>query len=164
MGTGVEFMSDRTLRGKVAIVGIGESPYYKHGQSPDAEFKLVLEAILAAAADAGIDPDDIDSFFSFSDDHAEPSRLAAALGCKELRCSNLQWGGRGGGASAAIGNAAAAVATGMADIAVVYRGIAQGQYQRFSKSAPEGKVSGDVALSAPYGIPAFRLARHAFPA
>ena len=37
-------MNARTLRGKVAVVGIGETTYYKHGQSPDAEFKLALQA------------------------------------------------------------------------------------------------------------------------
>ena len=41
-------MAERTLRGKVAIAGIGETTYYKHGQSPDAEFKLALRAVLAS--------------------------------------------------------------------------------------------------------------------
>lgn len=41
-------MGERTLRGKVAIAGVGETTYYKHGKSPDAEFKLCLIAILAA--------------------------------------------------------------------------------------------------------------------
>ena len=49
-------MAERTLRGKVAVVGIGETTYYKHSQSPDPEFVLALKAILAACADAGIDP------------------------------------------------------------------------------------------------------------
>ena len=48
----VAVMSDRSIRGKVAAVGIGESTYYKHGQSPDAEFVLVLQAIMRAAEDA----------------------------------------------------------------------------------------------------------------
>ena len=51
-------MSTRTLRGKVAIVGVGETAYYRHGKSPDSEFKLALQAILAACEDAGIDPRD----------------------------------------------------------------------------------------------------------
>jgi hypothetical protein len=38
----------RTLRGKVAVAGIGETTHYKHGQSPDPEFKLALKAILRA--------------------------------------------------------------------------------------------------------------------
>ena len=45
-------MKARTLRGAVAVAGIGETAYYKRGQSPDAEFKLALQAILRAAQDA----------------------------------------------------------------------------------------------------------------
>ena len=47
---------ERTLRGRVAVVGIGETDYYRHGASPDPEFKLALKAILAACNDAGLDP------------------------------------------------------------------------------------------------------------
>ena len=43
-------MSARTLRGKVAVAGIGETTYYKHGKSPDPEFALALKAILRACA------------------------------------------------------------------------------------------------------------------
>ena len=67
-------MTERTLRGKVAVVGIGETPYYKHSQSPDPEFVLALKAILAACADAGINPQDVDSFASYSNDRNDPSR------------------------------------------------------------------------------------------
>ena len=90
-------MGKRTLRGTVAIAGIGETLYYKHGQAPDSEFKLALTAILNASKDAGIDPRDIDGFASYSNDRSDPSRIAAALGTKELRFSNMQWGGGGGG-------------------------------------------------------------------
>ena len=54
--------TERTLRGRVAVVGIGETEYYRHGASPDPEFKLALKAILAACNDAGIDPREIDGF------------------------------------------------------------------------------------------------------
>lgn len=153
-------MAERTLRGKVAVVGIGETTYYKHSQSPDPEFVLALKAILAASEDAGINPKDIDSFASYSNDRNEPSRIAAALGCRELRVSNMQWGGGGGGGAAAVGNAAAAIASGQADIAVVYRALAQGQFQRFGVAAAGGTVSGENALVSPYGIfvPAQRYA------
>ena len=43
--------AERSLRGRVAVVGIGETDYYRHGASPDAEFKLALKAILAACAE-----------------------------------------------------------------------------------------------------------------
>ena len=90
-------MSDRTLRHKVAIVGVGETQYFKHGQSPDPEFKLALKAIPAACASAGISPHEIDGFASYSDDRNDAVRLATALGIPELRHSSMQWGGGGGG-------------------------------------------------------------------
>ena len=153
-------MTERSLRGKVAVVGIGETTYYKHSQSPDPEFILALKAILAACEDAGIDPREIDSFASYSNDRNDPSRISAALGCKELRLSNMQWGGGGGGGAAAVGNAAAAIATGQAEIAVVYRALAQGQFQRFGQAQAGSTVAGDAALINPYGIfaPAQRFA------
>ncbi len=131
-------MSDRTIRGKVAAVGIGESIYYKHGQSPDAEFVLALQAIMRAAEDAGIDPKEIDGFASYSNDRSDPSRIAAALGIPDLKFSNMQFGGGGGGVAAAVANGAAAVACGYADCVVVFRALAQGQFQRFGQAAGTG--------------------------
>jgi acetyl-CoA acetyltransferase len=156
-------MSERTLRGKAAIVGIGETTYYRHGKSPHSEFKLALQAILAAADDAGIDPRRIDGFASYSNDRNDPSRIAAALGLPALHFSNMNWGGGGGGGSAAMGNAAAAVACGMADCVVVFRALAQGQFQRFGAAAPGGNASGEPAFNAPYGVmsPAQRYAMRA---
>ena len=153
-------MRTRTLRGQVAVVGVGETTYYKHGQSPDSELKLALQAILRAADDAGIDPRRIDGFASYSNDRNDPSRLAAALGLPELRFSNMQWGGGGGGGSGAVGNAAAAIAAGLADCVVVFRALAQGQFQRFGAAPPGGSVSGEAALTFPYGLisPAQRFA------
>ncbi len=156
-------MSQRTLKGKVAIVGIGETTYYRHGKSPDSEFKLALQAILAAAADAGIDPRRIDGFASYSNDRNDPSRIASALGLPALRFSNMNWGGGGGGGSAAVGNAAAAVASGIADCVVVFRALAQGQFQRFGAAPPGGTASAEAAYNAPYGVmsPAQRYAMRA---
>jgi acetyl-CoA acetyltransferase len=150
----------RTIRGRVAIVGVGETVYYKHGQAPEPEVKLALQAILAACADAGIDPRSIDGFASYSNDRNDPSRLAAALGLPELRFSNMQWGGGGGGGSAAVGNAAAAIAAGYADCVVVFRALAQGQFQRFGAAPPAATATGEAALTFPYGLisPAQRFA------
>ncbi len=142
----------RTLRGRVAVVGIGETAYYKRGESPDAEFKLALKAILAACSDAGIAPEAIDGFASYSNDRSDPSRLAAALGCRELRFANMQWGGGGGGGSAAVGNGAAAVATGMAECVVVFRSLAQGQFGRFGQGPRRNVIQGDGAHTVPYGL------------
>ncbi|MCU1689630.1 MAG: hypothetical protein JWN61_2270 [Pseudonocardiales bacterium] len=145
-------MAERSLRGKVAVAGIGETPYYKHGQAPDPEIVLALKAILAACDDAGIDPAEVDGFASYSDDRNNPTRLAAALGTKELRFSNMQWGGGGGGGSGAIANASAAINAGIADTVVVYRSLAQGQFARFGQGPKIPAIAGDPAFNIPYGI------------
>ena len=145
-------MTERTLRGRVAIVGIGETAYYKHGQSPDAEFKLALKAVLAACADAGLDPRRIDGFASYSNERSEASRMAAALGIDRLRSATMQWGGGGGGCAAAVANGAAAIAAGLADCVVVYRALAQGEYGRFGQAAGAPTITGDMAYQMPYGV------------
>lgn len=143
---------ERSIRGRAAVVGVGETRYYKRGESPDPEFVLALKAIMAACDSAGISPAEIDGFASFSNDRNDPSKLASALGCKELTFSNMQWGGGGGGGSAAIANACAAINGGLADIVVVYRALAQGQFGRFGQGARSNTVSGDMAYVLPYGL------------
>lgn len=145
-------MSPRSLRGRVAIVGIGETAYYKHGRSPDAEFKLAVKAILAACEDAGIHPRDIDGFASFSDDRSDATRLAAALGIRRLRSATMQWGGGGGGCCAAVANGAAAIESGMAECVVAFRSLAQGQYGRFGRTTGIEQISGERAYLMPYGV------------
>ncbi len=142
-------MSSRTLRGRVAVIGIGETAYYKHGQSPDAEFKLALKAIVAACEDAGIAAREIDGFASYSEDRNDAVRLATALGLPRLRSATMQWGGGGGGCCAAVANGAAAIATGQADCVVVFRALAQGQYGRFGQGHRRhvATVAGDMALA-----------------
>ena len=46
-------MSGRSLRGKVAVAGVGETTYYRHGQAPEPELVLCLKAILAASEEMG---------------------------------------------------------------------------------------------------------------
>ena len=142
----------RTLRGSVTVAGVGETDYFKRGQSPDSEFKLALKAIVKACEDAGISPREVDGFASYSNDRGDPSRLAAALGCRELRFANMQWGGGGGGGSGAIGNAAAAIAGGLAECVVVFRALAQGQFGRFGQGPRRKAIFGDGAYTAPYGL------------
>ena len=143
---------ERTIRGKVAVVGVGETAYYKRGEAPDPEFKLALKAIIAACEDAQISPKSVDGFASFSNDRSDPSRLANALGCDDLRFSNMQWGGGGGGGSGAVANAAAAIATGMAECVVVFRALAQGQFGRFGQGPRSNVISGTGAFTVPVGL------------
>lgn len=143
---------EQTLRGRAAVVGLGETTFYRHGKSPHSESQLTIQAILAASKDAGIAPSDIDGFSSYADDRNSGPRVAAALGCRELRYSNMVWGGGGGGVAAALQNAAAAVATGLAECVVVYRGLAQGQFGRFGRGRETRQVQGEAAHTEPYGL------------
>ena len=145
-------MSDRTLRGKIAVVGVAETEYYRWGKSPDPEFKLAIDGVLRACADAGIDPRDVDGFSSYSNDRSDASRLSAALGCKQLSFASMQWGGGGGGGSGAVANAAAAIATGQAECVVVFRALAQGQFGRFGQGSRSKIVSGHAAHTLPFGM------------
>lgn len=145
-------VASSTIRDKVAIVGVGETRYYKRGEAPVAEFRLACDAVRAAVADAGIAIADVDGIASFSNDRNDGSRLAAALGIKDLKLSNMVWGGGGGGGSAAVANAAAAVAAGYADHVVVFRALAQGQFGRFGQAGKAPSVGGPAAYQMPYGF------------
>lgn len=113
------------MRGAIAAVGIGETPYYRHGKAPGDETLLTLQAIVAACEDAGIDPRDVDGFASYADDRNAGHTLMRGLGTREMRWSSMAWGGGGGGSVAAIGAAAAAIHSGQAEIVVVTRTIAE---------------------------------------
>jgi acetyl-CoA acetyltransferase len=94
----------------------------------------------------------VDGFASYSNDRNTGARLAAALDLPELRFCNMFWGGGGGGAAGAVTNAAMAVACGLADCVVAYRGLAQGQFGRFGQGGRSSTISGEYAYTVPYGV------------
>jgi acetyl-CoA acetyltransferase len=148
-----------TIKDKAAIVGVGESRYYKRGGSPISQFSLACHAIIQAAEDAGIEVSEIDGFASYANDQNDPSRLAAALGLRELNFCNLAWTG-GGGVAAAVANAAAAVAAGYARQVAVFRSLAQGRGFRLGQAHLGGGPAGLLGFTLPYGVasPAQRIA------
>jgi 3-oxoacyl-[acyl-carrier-protein] synthase III len=117
------------LRGAAAVVGIGQTPYYKRGASPDPELKLALRAIVGACEDAGLDPSEVDGFVSYASERSDAQKLMSALGTKEVRFASLAWI-HGGGIPGALGIAAMAVATGQANAVVVYRSMAESSSMR----------------------------------
>ena len=150
----------RGIRDKVCIVGVGESEYGRHGSIDRPEFQLALQAILAACADAGLDPRRLDGFASYANDRNDPMRVATALGVPDYGFSNMYWGGGGGGVAGAVGNAAAGIVAGYADYVVAYRALAQGQFRRFGQLLMEGRVNEANAFRLPAGLltPAQRFA------
>jgi acetyl-CoA acetyltransferase len=123
-----------TLRGKVALAGIGQTPYYKRGTAPFSERRMLLQAIVDASADAGISPSQINGFATYSYDRGQPPLLMQELGTKDLHWSSMVEGGGGGGIPAAIGMAAAAIISGQASIIAVYRAISEREFGRFNTS------------------------------
>jgi acetyl-CoA acetyltransferase len=145
------------VKDAAAIVGIAESEYTKWGKLERCtEYALALETIVKAVADAGLTMDDVDGFASFSNDRNEFCFVATDLGVPEVRYAGMTWIVGGGGACAAIADAAMAIATGTASCVVVYRSIAMGQFRRFGR-ALAGDVQGvrpqDAALgfALPFG-------------
>lgn len=126
------------LYGAVAAIAAGDTPYYVRGQSPDGEEALALRAIVAAAEAAGISPAEIDGFASYAEDQNDPTRLATALGTREINWSSMVWGGGGGGSAGAIGAAAAAIVAGQARTVVVYRALAQRDSGRLNEAVGHG--------------------------
>jgi acetyl-CoA acetyltransferase len=107
------------MRDATAVVGIGETPFYKRGQSaPQTLYELAGKAIIAAVADAGLSLDDVDgvTYYGYAGG-LDSAVLAQILGIPRLRWSMCVTGG-GGGSAGALGAAAAAVATGMASVVV----------------------------------------------
>jgi acetyl-CoA acetyltransferase len=107
------------MRDATAIVGVGETDFYKRGQSyPQTLYELAGKAILAAVADAGLSIDDVDgiTYYAYGTG-IDSAVLAQVLGIGHLRWSVCVTGG-GGGSAGAIGAAAAGVVAGMASVVV----------------------------------------------
>lgn len=149
-----------SLRGTAAIVGIGNTPWYKRGTTPDSEVKMAVRAVVAAADDAGMDPRDIDGFVSWGSEKNSGTNMMAALGTRELRYGALVWM-HGGGSSGSIGLAAMAVATGQAEAVVVIRAMAEkGAESRLGRAVFQGLEPPHLRTNG-MSIPAQNFAMHA---
>jgi acetyl-CoA acetyltransferase len=139
------------LNGTTAIVGIGATEFSK--DSGRSELRLATEAVKAALDDAGIDPSDVDGLTTFTMDANEEIEVARTLGMGDISFfSRIHYGG--GAACAVVHQAAMAVATGAADVAVAYRALNGRSKQRFGASAAE-KAAGLLVHYSwyfPYGL------------
>ena len=117
-------MSSSALRGAAAVVGVAEH-HYRRGEGPHGEQRMTLEAIVAACADAGISPREIDGFVSYAGGSNDGAVIGGALMVNDVKWSNMMWGGGGGTVAAAVNNAVVAIASGQADVVAVYRAMSQ---------------------------------------
>ncbi|WP_425230009.1 thiolase C-terminal domain-containing protein [Sphingomonas sp.] len=151
--------------GTTAIAGVGVKQY-KRGAAPLPERSVLVDAILTACAEAGLDPADVDGFVSYGDDKNEPVRLMPELGTRELRWSAQVWGGGGGGIAGAFGVAASAILTGQARAVIVFRALVEGSSGRMSAAVMAHHLndhllaSGVVSPAQTCAIRANRLFNH----
>jgi acetyl-CoA acetyltransferase len=117
-----------TLRDRTAIAGIGATEFSKN--SGRSELSLAAEAIVAALHDAGLTPADVDGLATIAVDNNGENEVFRAIGGKELTFFSRISGGGGGGA-ASVMHAAMAVATGVADCVVAYRGMNERSEYRY---------------------------------
>ena len=121
------------LRRAAAVAGIGQTEFAR--RLPGSAWELALEAILAALADAGIEPAEVDGICRFAPPFEQVSEpmVVRALGLRELAFfAEAPLGGEALGA--VISHAAAAIASGQASVVVCYRALSQSQSGRFGRA------------------------------
>lgn len=144
----------RTLKGKSAIAGIGATDFSK--ESGRSELQLSCEAVLDALEDCGLSTSDVDGLVTFTMDNSSEIAVARELGMGDLRFfSRINYGG--GAACGTVQQAAIAVATGVADVVVCYRGFNERSGMRFGQvsnwAATQVNTNGlDNAFTYPYGL------------
>jgi acetyl-CoA acetyltransferase len=149
------------LSRRTAIAGIGQTEFSK--ESGRSELQLACESVKAALDDAGLGAGDVDGLVTFTLDSNEEMEVGRALGVDEVRFfTRVPYGG--GAAAATVLQAAMAVATGIADVVVVYRAFNERSGMRF------GNIGGSMSTMplwlswyAPFGLltPASWVALHA---
>jgi acetyl-CoA acetyltransferase len=144
------------LRGeRASIIGIGQTEFSK--EAGRSETQLASEAIVAAVTDAGLKVDDVDGLVSYTIDPVEETELVRSVGIPEIRWSSrVPYGG--GGSQGVLLHAAAAIASGAAEVVVAYRAIKARSGARFGRAQVSGRAvsshSGSTAgqWCSPYGV------------
>ncbi len=140
--------------GAAAVAGIGATEFSK--ESGRSELQLSCEAVLDALDDAGLSAADVDGLVTFTMDNSAEIAVARELGMGDLRFfSRINYGG--GAACGTVQQAALAVATGVAEVVVCYRGFNERSGQRFGQvqswAATQVNTNGlDNAWTYPAGL------------
>jgi acetyl-CoA acetyltransferase len=134
-----------SLSRKAAVVGIGATEFSK--ESGRSELQLAAEAVIAAVADAGLEPSDVDGLTTFTMETNSEINVARVTGMGDLTFfSKIGYGG--GAACATVQQAAMAVATGIADVVVCYRAFNERSGHRFGSGLSRSEPTSEgIAMS-----------------
>lgn len=139
---------------QTAIAGIGATEFSKNsGRTP---MRLATEACIAACADAGVDPADVDGMVVYSAEKNTEIEVARNLGVRELTHFSMIHHG-GGAACGTIAQAAMALHSGAAKYVLVYRAFNERSWHRFGQGVQDAHQSpeaSDVSFSwtTPFGL------------
>jgi acetyl-CoA acetyltransferase len=135
----------RSFARQTAVVGIGATEFSKN--SGRSELQLAGEAVLAAIADAGLTPGEVDGLTTFTMETNSEIEVARTAGLGDLTFfSKIGYGG--GAACATVQQASIAVATGVADVVVCYRAFNERSGHRFGSGAHRGEPTSEgIAMS-----------------
>lgn len=143
-------MAGTGLSKAASLAGVGCTPFSRDsGASTTA---LACRAVLAALDDAGLGVGDVDGIATHRvGDSSPPWVVGPALGIDDPAWHLDQFGG-GGVSHAVVGQAAMAVAAGVAEVVVCYRALnARSEWRMGGKGrAPAGAF--DLQYQAPYGL------------
>ncbi|WP_436740116.1 lipid-transfer protein [Streptomyces sp. BBFR102] len=147
-------MSGTALAGRAVIAGIGATEFSK--DSGRSELRLACEAVLAALADAGLTPADVDGLVTFTADTSGEVHVARNTGMGELTFfSRVGYGG--GAGCGTVQQAAMAVATGAAEVVVCYRAFNERSGERYGlgqagRAMDTGADRAAYSWMTPYGL------------
>jgi acetyl-CoA acetyltransferase len=129
-----------------AVVGVGNTQYYRRGQSvPQTMTELLCKAVLAAVEDAGLSIDDVDGLAYYAGGF-DTALIAQTLGIPDIRFTATLTGG-GGGAAGSVGLASAAIQSLQAEVVVSVMAIQQSQ-RRFGGAFVPQAAAGNYGATA----------------
>ncbi len=148
MASGQDASSDKHLRDKYAIIGVGETPYTRN--SGRTTRHMGVDAVRNAMSDCGISPGEVDGMMSYqvSDSTMSPM-IAADLGIR-LNFYMDVWGG-GSSTEALIGLAIGAIEAGMCETVAVFRSMNGATGARMGGSGRGGTYNTRGMFGAIYG-------------
>jgi acetyl-CoA acetyltransferase len=142
-----------SLRDRCAIVGIGATDF--SGHSGRSELTLATQASQAALKDAGLSANDVDGIVRCDSDRNRPNDLVHSLGIGNLTYFG-EVGPGGVAPCAMVGQAVAAILSGLATTVLVFRALNGRSGRRFGLSpATTPRVGGGGSYDEfflPYGL------------